>query len=92
MRSSSHELSHVRQAKRASIYRAFAGSVFRMEGVKSIINDRKISGSVRGENTSMLIYWGDGVFPTVRDTMDMDVRGISHQEGFFPFTFVLIRL
>lgn len=69
MRSSSHELSHVRQAKRASIYNALAGSVFRMVGVKSIINDRKISGSVRGENTSMLIYWSDGVFLTVNDTV-----------------------
>ena len=40
-----------------------------MVGVKSIINDRKISGSVRGENTSMLKYWRDGVFLMVSDTM-----------------------
>ena len=62
MRSSSHELSQVRQAKRASIYNAFAGSEFRIDGVKLIINDRKISGSAGGENTSMFEYWNEGVF------------------------------
>src|SRR6266851_5305605 len=62
MRSSSHELSHVRQAKRASIYNALAGSEFRIDGVKLIISDWKTSGSAGGENTSMLVYCNEGVF------------------------------
>jgi hypothetical protein len=92
MRSSSHELSHVRQAKRASIYNALAGSEFRIEGVKLIINDWKTSGSAGGENTSMLVYCNEGVFLAISQQTDQVVRCVTHKEGFFAFTVILVRL
>jgi hypothetical protein len=61
IRSSSQIWSQVRQAKRASIYKVFAGCEFRNDGLKFVMSDAKIWGSETGEKTSMVEKSFEGV-------------------------------
>jgi hypothetical protein len=63
-----------------------------MDGVKLIISDWKISGSAGGENTSMFVYWNEGVFLAISQPANICVKCTTHNNGFFAFTFVLVRL
>lgn len=53
MRSSSHVWSQACRAKRASIYKVFAGVEFLNDGWKLVMRESNIWGSNGGENTSI---------------------------------------